>query len=350
MFKKLITTLLLSLAAVTAHAEYKMIVPQAPGGGTDIWARIVATEWEKKLGEKITVVNIPGINDIPGFNEFHNKLQYDDKVIMVAHGGNAESFLLHDVDYNYFQYQPIGLQNLTIVTGHRKDADINNKIVFGYSSGSNPDAMSMTLMLCGPDKTLEQYLACWNEKFVYVKGMKGNERRLAYMRGELTATRETPAAYFKHSRNVPENVDWYSAGVLNLTNGKIMEDPNFPGITFEQVFEKKWGVPPSGYLYDAYVLVKMYRDALQKSLWVREGNPNTQKLIDSLRATVNDPVSSAKIEADTGKYGWILGTDIHLVLAVLNVLTTEETLHNLVWWSENAHEQTATFKQELVRK
>jgi tripartite-type tricarboxylate transporter receptor subunit TctC len=43
----------------TAHADYRFIVPQEPGNGTDIWARIVAREMEKKLGEKIIVENIP---------------------------------------------------------------------------------------------------------------------------------------------------------------------------------------------------------------------------------------------------------------------------------------------------
>ena len=38
------------------------------------------------------VRHIPGARDIPGFNKFHNDLRFDDKTIMVAHGGNGVSY------------------------------------------------------------------------------------------------------------------------------------------------------------------------------------------------------------------------------------------------------------------
>ena len=119
MFKKLFALLCLVGMVSTAHAEtFRLIVPQNPGGGTDVWARIVAAELEKKLpGDTIIVENIPGARDIPGFNKFHKELRYDPNVIMVSNGGNAEDFLLSNVDYNYNDYALLGLQNLTIVVG-----------------------------------------------------------------------------------------------------------------------------------------------------------------------------------------------------------------------------------------
>lgn len=348
--KRLLLAFLAMLTMSMAHAEYRMIVPQAPGGGTDIWARIVAKEWEKKLGEKIIIVNIPGFNDIPGFNKFHNELQKDPKTIMVAHGGNAESYLIHKVDYNYADYTPIGLQNLTIMTGRRTDSDVYKKLRFSAGSGMNPDIMAMTLLLCGPDKTLKQYQDCFKEKVIYVNGIKGNERRLAYIRGELNATRETTAAYLKHSRKVKENQDWFSQGVLDIATGQIVADPNFPGTHFADVFEQKWGKKPSGELWDAYVLVKNYRDVLQKSLWVGKNNPNADKLIQSLAATVQDPASRAAIEQDTGKYEWIIGPDVLRAMTVLRDQTTAKNLKNLVWWTSVVIGQESFYKDDIVKK
>ena len=46
--KKIITFLIL-LFTTPAFADYTMIVPQKPGGGTSVWAQIVATEMEKYL-------------------------------------------------------------------------------------------------------------------------------------------------------------------------------------------------------------------------------------------------------------------------------------------------------------
>ena len=84
--RKLLLLLALMLGFTTsAVADYTMIVPQKPGGGTSQWAQIVATEMEKYLdGEKIILKHIRGARDIPGFNKFHNELRFDDKTIMVS--------------------------------------------------------------------------------------------------------------------------------------------------------------------------------------------------------------------------------------------------------------------------
>lgn len=348
MFNRVLVFSLLLCSSI-AHADYRMIVPQAVGGGTDIWARIVAKELEKKLGEKIVIENIPGINDIPGFNKFHNDLRKDPKTIMVAHGGNAESFLLHKVDYNYKDYTPIGLQNLTIIVGHRTDSDPYTKVKFSAGSGMNPDVMAMTMLVCGPKSSMDEYLQCYKNKIVYVSGMKGNERRLAYMRGELNATRETTAAYYKHPAKLKENVNWFSHGVLDIKTGKVIEDPNFPGITFQEVYKKKWGVAPAGEFYEAYLLVKSYRDVLQKSLWVDKGSPNAAKLVMALSDTIKDPESAKLIEQTTGKYQWIIGEDVNKATAALTDLTTTRALKNLVWWTSRAFEQEAYYKEEIAK-
>ena len=113
---KILTTLAVLLGfSTTAVADYTMIVPQKPGGGTSQWAQIVATEMEKYLDEKIILKHIRGARDIPGFNKFHNELRNDDKVIMVSNGGNGVSFLQEKVDYNYADYDSVGLMNLNIL-------------------------------------------------------------------------------------------------------------------------------------------------------------------------------------------------------------------------------------------
>lgn len=347
--KKLISIFVM-LFATSAFADYRLIVPQSVGGGTDVWARIVAKELEKKLDEKVVIENIPGINDIPGFNKFHNELRRDPKTIMVAHGGNAESFLIHKVDYNYRDYTPVGLQNLTIVVGHRTDSDPFKEVRFSAGSGMNPDLMAITMLVCGPLKSMREYQNCFNKKVIYVAGMKGNERRLAYMRGELNVTRETTAAYFKHPKQLKENVDWFSQGVLDLNTGRIVADANFPGVHFNEVYRKKWGMEPTGEFYDAYLLVKNYRDVLQKSLWVDKNNPNRDKLVKALRDMSKDPESVAAIEKDTGKYEWIVGDEVNIAMKTLEKMTTKKALKDLVWWTSVVVKQDAYYKEEIAIK
>lgn len=348
---KNLIAMLLMVWANLVYADYRIIVPQEPGAGTSVWATIVAREWEKKLGEKIVLEHIPGARDIPGANKFHNELRKDPKAIMVAHGGNAESFLLEKVDYNYSAWQPIGLMNLTIVVGHRNDSDPYKQVRFAAGSGNNPDAMALVLLICGPNKTLDQYAACYKEKFKFVSGMKANERRLAYLRGELNVQRETPAAYNKFLVPMKENQLWFSHGILDLSTGKIGPDANYPtAASFNEVFKRKWGVEPSGDLYNAYLLVKQYRDVLQKSLWVDKGNPNADKLIKALQETLADPESLAAIERDTGKYPWIVGNDVDQAMKALDQLTTEKALKDLVWWAKNVFGVEAIYKPELIKK
>lgn len=354
MFKRLLLTL--ALVSTSALADYKLIIPQEPGGGTSVWASIIARELEPYLGEKIVLVHIPGARDIPGFNKFHNELRKDPKTIMVAHGGNAESFLAEKVDYNYKDYEPIGGMNLSIVTAHRKELDPyakNAQIKFAAGSGNNPDIMAMTLLVCGELPTLEAYKKCYNEHMTFVKGMKAGERRLAFMRGELNATRETTAAFIKHVNPLIDKGEaklWFSHGVMNLDTGKIKADPNYPEAgSLEQVYRKRWGKAPRGPLYDAYVLVKQYRDTLQKSLWMDKNNPNALRVKGALVAMLNDPKSVAEIERDSGKYEWMIGPKLTNAVDVLNKLTTEQTLKNFVWWQKEVFGVETIYKPELVK-
>ena len=351
MIQRFLATVMFSFIMVNAWADYRFIVPQDVGQGTDIWARIVAKELEKKLDEKIVIENIPGANDIPGFNKFHNSLRFDDKVVMVAHGGNAESYLVHKVDYSYNQYEPIGLQNLTIMVGRRNDSDVySSPIKFAAASGTNPDVMAMTLLVCGPNKTMQEYKTCSDKNIKYVKGMGGGERRAAFMRGELNAARETTSAYFKVYRPMKENADWFNHGVLDIKTGKTVADINFPNeVFFNAVFKQKWGVEPKGDLYDAYLLAKTYRDVLQKALFVNKGNPNTDKLRKALKEMLNDPLSMQAIEKETGRYQWLVGAEVNKAFKTLESLTTRKALKDLVWWGTVGLGQEAFYKDEIAR-
>lgn len=350
MFKKLLATVLIS-SAVTAHADYRFIVPQEPGAGTSIWAGVVARELEKKLGEKIVIEHIPGARDILGANKFQNELRFDNKTVMVSHGGNAESFLIEKVDYKYKDWDPIGLQNLSIVVGYRKDADLYKEIRFAAGSGNNPDAMAMTMLQCGPMPTMQAYADCYRAKFKFVNGMKAPERRLAYVRGELNAQRETPVAWNKFYANTDTSVTWFSHGILDIKTGKTMSDPNYPGKgSFQEVYKAKWGKEPKGDLYDAYQLVKSYRDVLQKSLWVNKGNPNTEKLRTALTAMLSDKEAMARINEQAGDYPWLVGKDAYKATDVLNKLTTRKALKDLVWWSSTVFGVDAIYKDDIAIK
>lgn len=347
--KRLLTSLIVALGIATpALADYTFVVPQKPGAGTTVWTEIVAKELEPFLGEKINLKLIPGARDIPGFNEFHNNLRFDNKTVMVSHGGNGVSFLQEDVDYDYRDYESVGLMNLNIIAGKAKGADMD-KPSFAAGSGMVPEAFAFTQLICGPQKTVNDYITCFQDNVTWVKGMSGAERRLAFKRGELNGTRENPAAYKKHVESNTNAEIWFHHGILQA-DGSHADDPNYPGFQFENLYKARWGVAPSGDMYDAYKLVKSFRDGMQKALWVNAGNPNKQKLVDALTAMANDPTAVANIQKKVGNYEWKIGADGDAQRDTLMTFITRDALQTLVKFNREALGLASVDKIELALK
>jgi hypothetical protein len=346
--RKLLLTLALLLGYTTsAVADYTFVVPQRAGQGTTVWAEIIAKELEPFLGEKIKIKMLPGARDIPGFNKWHNELRFDDKTVMVSHGGNGVSFLQEQVDYDYRQYDSVGMMNLNIIAGKRKGANMD-KPVFPAGSGMVPEAFAIALLICGPDKTVDEYIACFKENVTWVKGMKTSERRLAFKRGELTGTRENPATYKKHVAP-DENAElWFHHGLLQ-PDGSHADDPNFPGLQMEIIYEVYWKQTPKGEFYDAYKLVKSFRDGLQKALWVNKGNPNRDKLAAALTAMSKDPTAIANLIKKNGKYDWYIGKAGDAQRDKLLTFVTEKSLKNLVKFNKEALGLKSIYKEELAK-
>ena len=338
----------LILMTSVAKADYTLVVPQKPSGGTSVWSQIVVAEWEKHLGEKIILKYLPGARDQMGPNQFQNEFRFDDKTILVSHGGNGISYLIEPVEYNYFDWDSIGHMNLNIIVG-ADDTIANGHVKFTAGSGMIPEIMAITMLMGGPD--MDPYEA-FNKYITFVKGMSGSERRLAFRRGDLNATRENPAAYKKHvmpliEKGVAET--WFHHGILDVESGKHIDDPNFTEPTFEKLYTYTYGVEPSGDFYDAYKLVKSWRDSLQKAFWVNKNNPNKQKLIDALNKMIADPDSVAAIEKKVGKYEWRVGEDGNDTVKILKSFITPEALKTLVDFTNIELGYNTVYKEDLTK-
>ena len=336
------------LTATVAKADYTLVVPQKPSGGTSVWSQIVVAEWEKHLGEKIILKYLPGARDQMGPNQFQNEFRFDDKTILVSHGGNGISYLIEPVEYNYFDWDSIGHMNLNIIVG-ADDTVANGHVKFSAGSGMIPEIMAITMLMGGPD--MDPYDA-YDKYITFVKGMSGSERRLAFRRGDLNATRENPAAYKKHVMPLIEDgkaSTWFHHGILDVESGKHVDDPNFTEPTFEKLYTYTHGVEPSGDFYDAYKLVKSWRDSLQKAFWVNKDNPNKQKLIDALNKMLADPDSVAAIEKKVGKYDWRGGEDGNDTAKILKSFITPEALKTLVDFTNTKLGYNTVYKESLTK-
>ena len=332
-------------AMATGSSEHEdkvvLVVPQKVGGGTSVWASIVAKELEKYLGQEVILDHHPSARDIGGFNEFHNGYQYLDNHIMVSHGGNGVSFLTEEVDYNYADYDSIGLMNLNIIVAKRKDFEMPVK--FSAGSGQTPEAFAIAMLMCG---NIDDYVSCFKDNVKWVAGMSGGERRLAFRRGELNATRENPAAYKKHVESDENAEIWFHHGIL--VDGVHVDDPNYIDYRFEDLFYQKWGEYPTGNFYDAYKLVKSFRDGMQKALWVRKGNPNRDRFIEALNKVASNPESIAAIQKKVGDYDWYTGGWGNEHRDTLMTFITPEALKTLVEFNRQALGLDAVYKESLL--
>jgi hypothetical protein len=348
--KKILMVLVISLGIVTsALAEtFTFVVPQKPGSGTTVWTEIVLKELARFMpGHTLKLRNFPGARDIPAVNAFQNELRFDDTIIMVSHGGNGVSFLQENVDYNYADWESIGMMNLNIIVGKRLDADLDN-IIFASNPGRVPDAMALALLLCGKLDSIDAYTTCFKSKVTFVPGFKkGGDRRLAFKRGELTVDRENPAAYKKHIAPNEEAEVWFHHGILQA-DGSHADDVNYPGLQMEILYEQKWGEAPSGPMYDAYVLVKSFRDAMQKAFWVNAGNPNAELLQKALLEMSKDPQAIAAIQKKVGKYEWVIGEEGNARRDTLMSFVTEDALRDLVEFSNEALNIQAIYKESIL--
>jgi hypothetical protein len=345
--KKLLASLLLATCGL-AQADITVVVPGPTG-----WWTVVMPELAKHLGEKITPEIIQGARDIPAGNKWHDKFRFEKDTMWFSNGGQAEAFLLEDVKFNFKDYEPIFAQNLSIVVGYNKTQDpYTTNIKFGAGSGMNPDAMAITMMVCGELPNMSAYLDCYKKKITYVKGMKVPEIALAYTRGELTAIRQNPFDYNKDFVPLDFNQTWFSAGLLDIKTGKIVPDTNYAVGTrsFPEAYKAKWGKDPKGEFYDAWVLVKNYRDVLQKVIWVNKGDPNKDKLVVAARKMIADPESQKIIAEKLGTYPWWVASEVNQAQQALEKQLTKKALNNLVWWTTNAYQIDAVFKPEIVSK
>jgi hypothetical protein len=346
--KKTIAILLLSLFCVSAKADITVVVP-GPSG----WWRIVLPEVEKHLGEKIVPEIIQGARDIPAGNKWHEKFRFDNNAIWFSNGGQAEAYLLEDVKYNFKDYEPIFAQNSTITVGYNKDKDpYTNGVKFAAGSGMNPDAMAITMLVCGPQPSMQAYLDCFKKKVTYIKGMNNNETHLTYQRQETNVIRDNPFAMKQMYDSSPFNKTWFSAGLFDTKTGKIIPDPNYPEGTrsFPEAYKAKWGKLPEGEFYDAWVLVKNYRDVLQKVIWVNKGNPNKDRLIAAAQKMIKDPESQKIISEKVGTYPWWIAGEVTEAQVKLDSILTEKALKDLIWWTKEAYQIDAQYKPEIVSK
>tara|TARA_A100001388_G_C28771488_1_gene504165 strand:+ start:2186 stop:3217 length:1032 start_codon:yes stop_codon:yes gene_type:complete len=322
-----------------AMADYRLIIPSPQGTGTSIWGQTVAAELEKYLGEKIIVEHIKGAKGNLGLNTFNEKYKGDKKTIVLAHGGNADAWLIEDVKWSFYDWDPVLIQPYNITTTIKKGFDWQNEKLSLADCGG-----------CVPETLAWAVLKGW-DNINFIRKMSPGEAKQAWLRGEFNYIREPVSRHIKNTLPMVESgeaVRLFNHGLFTMKG--FEEDPNWPDTpSMTKLYEETFGKKPSGDIYDAYVLATVWREGMQKGLYMHKG-ANTKEVTKAFKKMMKNKESREYLESKLGKYPMYFGKDAHKVLDSLYSYVTKDSLKALVdFASEKMQWSTAVYVESKAK-
>ena len=327
---KFILTLVASLlfTVTSAMAEYRLVVPSPKGTGTAIWADVVAAELEKYLGERVIVENIKGGKGNVGLETFNTKYKDDPKTILLAHGGNANAWLIENVNWSFKNWEPIMIQPYNITTTIKSDFDWQNeKLNLADCSGCVPETLGWTLLIG------------W-DNINFVRKMSAGDAKQAWLRGDFNYIREPASRHIKNTLPMVEDGEalrLFNHGMFTPNNG-FVQDPNWPDTPMvTDLYKDTFGKDPSGDVYEAYILSAVWRDGLQKGLFMHPG-ANTEAVVDAFERMMANEDSRKYLISKLGDYPMYFGEESNIIMDSLYGYVTKERLKLLVDFAKNKME------------
>lgn len=315
----------------------EMIVPFAPGGGSDVYSRAFAPFLEKHLPGNPTILvrNVPGGGSIPGANQFQDRAKPDGLHAIVVSASTVANFVFEKskAHYKINKWEPVVLspQGLVVYAspslGVKGPQDLpklkGKKLVFG---GESPTSGELRVIV-------SMELLGFDVKDIW--GLRRGPVRLAFERGELNINYDSAPGYLKKAIKLVEAhkaVPLYSFGIFD-ENGKVVRDPNFKDLpSFPEAYEIVHGKKPSGPAFQAWKALMQMGVMANKSIFLPEGTPEpiVNAWRTAVRKTLDDPAFQKNAEAIVGAYPQFIGDAAKPVIKEATELSPE------VWnWIKN---------------
>jgi len=325
----------LTVAALTgattqaAYAEVNLkgkkisvIVPFSEGGGSDIYARMMAPYFQKYLpgNPKILILNKPGGGGTTGAVYFDQKAKKDGTWVLTLSTSTAANYALGDprAKFKLEEFIPIILSPRGITQYGRNNlglqdvSDLKGKIEKLQSYDPKQLAYGGKTPTSG-DLALRIALSLLGVEVNSVWGLGGNgPMALAFERGEFTLNYDNTLAYLKSRKHMIESgmaVPIYTFGNYD-ENGQLGRDPALPDVPhFAEVYKAVHGKEPSGDGFEAWKSMMGVSVSMSKSLLLPAGTPKdvTEAWREAARKMLVDPEYLAKAKEEAGPYPQIVG-------------------------------------------
>jgi tripartite-type tricarboxylate transporter receptor subunit TctC len=278
--------------------------PYAVGGGTDVYARVIAPMLQEQLPgkPKVVVQNLPGSGGTAGANRFQKQAKPTGLTLAAVAGSVTMNAAVGDpkVEYKLAEWIPIHVvpngrliyaRSDLGVKAIKSQADIDalnaKRLVYGGNSPTSGDLFTLfTLDLLGI-------------KVKEVWGLNRGDVNPAFQRGEFNINYDSASAYERMVEPMIQSgiaVPLFSLGLRKGT--EMVRDPMYsPDLpTFNEVYEYVHGKPLSGIEGKAWFTLANVSQTASKILCLPTGTP--KEIVDTYRAAMTRVVA----EFDKPKY------------------------------------------------
>lgn len=290
----------------TKGKRIRLIIPFSPGGGTDVYGRVVARHLGRYIPGNPTVIvqNMPGAGGTIAFNFLHHSAKADGTILGVSSSGTLTRQQLGypGARYDLAKMPIISVAGFSIITyvgahvgarslGELLKLKLQRPLVRADTSRESSTAMRRSVVF-------EAILKDIPSKQIF--GYPGySDVAAAVQRGEADISGMSPPGFNAMVRPLVKDGKvfvLYHSGLLDA-QGNIVRDPAAADVpTFEEEYRKLFGKSPSGLAWEAFKSLVVSGGNFEKALFAPPATP--KKRLEALRSAFAKMLQDPKYVAD----------------------------------------------------
>ena len=306
----------LTLLVSPAHADYQIYTHGGAGGATGQWNITIAKMLSTVTVKPVDVLHVGGSGGRKAVDEYLENVNAP--TILSTSSEYATEYMVNPkwAKHDFNNYCPLLINNHSSVVYTHNDIDpmtftTGNIAIHGKAT---PDVMGLVMLALGPWKTTQEYLDYIGPDGINaISGMKGPDRRLGILNGELDFSRAPGSRVLKED-TLMNKIEGPRGGYKPLFNwgvqtmDGIRPDPNTVqrGPLFEHLFVQRWGEWPQGEFYSAMRTAANTSHLLDSLIVICE-SPYKNQMQETVALAFADEENVSKLTAEMGNYTWITG-------------------------------------------
>lgn len=307
-----------------ADKTVQIVVPFAPGGGADIFARHVARFLGRHLSGKpnVIVINQPGGGGLVAANSYVKNVRRDGLTLLTVTSGllvrlfmRTEGVLAELSDLTPLVSSPQSIAVYVSPSVRLSSVEDLRGIRDPLTIGLSGDPVNWQDVIYSLEVLKIPYRV--------IQGYSGtSEQRLAFERGETNLDAQFTIPYMSTVEPLEREgkaVPLYTVGLMD-EKGRVVRDPVLSRVpTLVELYSSFYGVDPSGHEWEAYRAVLPVRST-HTTLWIHADTP--EAVLQELRRAVfemskDHEFIKANQEVLKG-YGVIVGGELDSVSRMLS--------------------------------